>query len=249
MTWVAVGVGAMGLVSSFMGSKNANKQVQGMTQADKDWAAKQVSDQTQANRPNQSSDFGNLTWTKDPTTGQWTQTNQLNPAEASRLGDFRQIAANRMRAAGGIDLSYLNKPLNFNAGNIGPQAAGGNTPTIMQPHRTAAPGANPYNHSAGGGAMMPGMMPTPAGMSSPMGQPPPGGPPPTSGPAVPTDQANPAPVISPGYKPMIAPTTPTPTDGSQTAAPTTGGLTPEQQAMIDQLRNAQTASSAGNGSG
>lgn len=41
--------------------------------------------QTVANRPNQTNALGSLTWTQDPTTGQWTQTESLNPAVQALL--------------------------------------------------------------------------------------------------------------------------------------------------------------------
>lgn len=48
--------------------------------------------QLQANRPNQSNQFGSLTWSQDPTTGQWTQTNTLNQPQQDI---FNQQQANQ----------------------------------------------------------------------------------------------------------------------------------------------------------
>lgn len=45
-----------------------------------------------ANRPNQSNQFGSLTWSQDPTTGQWTQTNTLNQPQQDI---FNQQQANQ----------------------------------------------------------------------------------------------------------------------------------------------------------
>lgn len=41
--------------------------------------------QTVANRPNQYTPWGNLTWSQDPTSGQWTSQTQLNPTAAASL--------------------------------------------------------------------------------------------------------------------------------------------------------------------
>lgn len=53
----------------------------------------------QANRPNQSTPWGSSSWTQDPQTGQWTQTQTLNPQDQQRLDMFRGIANQRMQAA------------------------------------------------------------------------------------------------------------------------------------------------------
>jgi hypothetical protein len=42
------------------------------------------------NRVNQSSDFGNLTWSQDPTTGAWSQSNTLAPDMQANLDALRQ---------------------------------------------------------------------------------------------------------------------------------------------------------------
>ena len=64
-----------------------------------------------ANRPNQTNQFGSLTWSQDPTTGQWTQSNQLNQPQQ---GIFNQQQANQQQLAnmaggmlGGLDTSQI----------------------------------------------------------------------------------------------------------------------------------------------
>jgi hypothetical protein len=52
------------------------------TQANKDALAQ--------NRANQTSDFGSLTWSQDPTTGAWTQSNTLAPDMQANLDALRQ---------------------------------------------------------------------------------------------------------------------------------------------------------------
>lgn len=49
-----------------------------------------------ANRPNQNNQYGSLTWSQDPTTGQWTQTNHLN---SQQQGIFDQQQQNQSRLA------------------------------------------------------------------------------------------------------------------------------------------------------
>ncbi len=49
-----------------------------------------------ANRANQSNQFGNLTWSQDPTTGQWTQTTSLNQPQQDI---FNQQQANQQQIA------------------------------------------------------------------------------------------------------------------------------------------------------
>lgn len=51
-----------------------------------------ASDTVMANRANQTNPFGNLTWDKDPTTGQWTQTQGYNQQEQ---GLYDTSVANR----------------------------------------------------------------------------------------------------------------------------------------------------------
>lgn len=65
--------------------------------------------QTVANRPNQINSFGSSSWEEDPTTGQWTQTTNLNAADQARLDASRQIQGGLMSQAAGS----LSKPLDF----------------------------------------------------------------------------------------------------------------------------------------
>jgi hypothetical protein len=64
-----------------------------------------------ANRPNQTNQFGSLTWEQDPTTGQWTQSSQLNQPQQDI---FNQQQANQQQIAnmaggmlGGFDTSQV----------------------------------------------------------------------------------------------------------------------------------------------
>lgn len=52
--------------------------------------------QLQANRPNQTNQFGSLTWSQDPVTGQWTQSTQLNQPQQDI---FNQQQANQQQIA------------------------------------------------------------------------------------------------------------------------------------------------------
>ena len=58
----------------------------------------------QASRPNQSNAFGNLTWTQDPTSGQWTQNVALNDTQQGLMGGLTGAAQN---AIGGYDSSQV----------------------------------------------------------------------------------------------------------------------------------------------
>ena len=67
--------------------------------------------QLQANRPNQTNQFGSLTWEQDPTTGEWTQSTQLNQPQQDI---FNQQQANQQQIAntgggllGGFDASQV----------------------------------------------------------------------------------------------------------------------------------------------
>jgi len=67
--------------------------------------------QLQANRPTQTNQFGSSSWTQDPTTGQWTQSTQLNQPQQDI---FNQQQANQQQLAnmgggmlGGFDTSQV----------------------------------------------------------------------------------------------------------------------------------------------
>lgn len=74
--------------------------------ANKNWNT-----QLQANRPNQSNQFGTSTWEQDPTTGQWMQSTQLNQPQQDI---FNQQQSNQQQIAniaggmlGGLDTSQI----------------------------------------------------------------------------------------------------------------------------------------------
>lgn len=69
----------------------------------------------QANRPNQSTPWASSSWAQDPQTGQWTQTQTLNPQDQQRLDMFRGIANQRMQAA--------QTPLQLDWSRINPRVA------------------------------------------------------------------------------------------------------------------------------
>lgn len=91
---------AGGLLSKKAGDKNA-ATAQQMSEADRQFYKDTYNQSLSDNRANQQNDFGSLTWTKDPKTGQWTQQVKMDPASAARLEDFRQIQADRMADAKG----------------------------------------------------------------------------------------------------------------------------------------------------
>ena len=57
-----------------------------------------------AARPDQTNPYGSLTWQQDPTTGQWTQSTQLNETQQGLLGGLSGAAQN---ALGGYDSSQV----------------------------------------------------------------------------------------------------------------------------------------------
>ncbi len=98
---IAVGGSLIGgALNKKSGDQAAAKSAE-MAQADRDWQEKMYGRTLQDNRADQTNDFGSLRWTTDPKTGKMTQETHLNPAEAARLEDYRQIAADRMSAAKG----------------------------------------------------------------------------------------------------------------------------------------------------
>jgi len=91
--------GGAGLLGSFLNKKSgdqAAKQSAEMAKADREWQEKMYGRTLNDNRPDQVNDFGSLSWETDPKTGKMRQVSHLNPAEAARLEDYRQIAARRM---------------------------------------------------------------------------------------------------------------------------------------------------------
>jgi len=61
-----------------------------------------MNQQTQANRPNQMNQGGSLTWTQDPTTGQWTQTQAMNPALTGSADAQQQTQLGLSQGAQGL---------------------------------------------------------------------------------------------------------------------------------------------------
>ena len=81
----------------------ANQQSQLSQQA---WA-----DQLRANRPTQTNQFGSSTWSQDPTTGQWTQSTQLNQPQQDIFNqqqyNQQQLADIGGELTGGYDASQV----------------------------------------------------------------------------------------------------------------------------------------------
>ena len=168
--------GILGGGSSIKTGKDNEKLIQSLRQEDQKFNTEQWDKAAQYNRPNQSSDFGSLTWSKDDK-GNWTQTNTLNPAEQARLADFRQIAANRMGAAAGMSMTSPN--INYNA--FPSQAAAnwkGPPPGALNQYDPFANFGNASGPAAGGGAVggpapqqgNPVMIPGPSGGGGMLGQ-------------------------------------------------------------------------------
>lgn len=98
-----------------MGKKTKTPDaMQGVAAGQAEWNANQnyAQSQTIANRPTQINQYGKLTWSQDPVTGQWTQSNQLN---APQQDIFNQQQANQQQLAnmgagllGGFDASQVN---------------------------------------------------------------------------------------------------------------------------------------------
>jgi hypothetical protein len=65
----------------------------------------------QANRPNQIGPSGSSTWAKDPTTGQWTQTQSFNPQQQDvfnqQWGNQGTLAGKTAGMMGGLDTSQI----------------------------------------------------------------------------------------------------------------------------------------------
>jgi hypothetical protein len=118
MTWVAVGVAGASLVGGVVQGQNtkkgqakaqaaqeeaarvsrANALQDADTQYGKNWdsqmKAQEINQgaydkQLQANRANQTSDFGSTAWAQDPTTGAWTQTNSVDAGVKPALDKLR----------------------------------------------------------------------------------------------------------------------------------------------------------------
>lgn len=258
MSWVAaIGVGGS-LIGGLMGKDEAKDQRQAvaqMTEEDRKFTKEGWEAALRANRVNQYNPFGGSEWVQDEK-GNWVQRQFLNPAEQSRLDDFRQIAANRMAAGGGINLGHFGQGADYNSIGLGYLSkAAGVQPNAGSDYRSS--GGDRTSQIASqlmrNGPQMPGMYQPMAGGSmmqggmggkmgkGPVVQPPMGGgmAPGGGNPSAPPPMVN-APIV-PGaggqdaYKPgaITGPSTPAPTPAAQ--AP--GAMDPSQQeAMLALLR-------------
>jgi hypothetical protein len=127
MSWVAVGVGAVSVIGGAVQGQNAKsgaakaKAAQEAAAAqshkyavedadaayNKNWESQQKAQQInqgaydtqlKANRANQTSDFGSTSWNQDPTTGQWSQTNSLDPSSKATVDTLRGNYAGQLGA-------------------------------------------------------------------------------------------------------------------------------------------------------
>lgn len=96
-------------------------------------------DALNANRPNQSNQFGNLTWEQDPTTGQWTQTSTLNQQQQdifnSQQGNQQALADATGNALRGFDTGQVD----FSGLGAMPQVGGYNQQAIDTYRQLQAP--------------------------------------------------------------------------------------------------------------
>jgi len=88
--------------------------------------------QLQANRPNQTNQFGSSAWNQDPTTGEWTQSTQLNQPQQDI---FNQQQANQQGIAnaaggmlGGLDTSQMDFSKAPGMGTVSDYSKLGNIP-------------------------------------------------------------------------------------------------------------------------
>lgn len=92
-----------------------------------------------ANRPNQSNQFGNLTWQQDPTTGQWTQTSTLNQQQQDifnrQQGNQQALADATGNALRGFDSGQVD----FSSLGEMPQVGGYNQQAIDTYRQLQAP--------------------------------------------------------------------------------------------------------------
>lgn len=89
---------ASGLIASKTAKDNAKMQKE-MHEADIAEQNRRFQESTLTNRPDQHSAFGDLTWTKDPTTGAWTQTNKMNAADEANLNKYRGVQSQQLDRA------------------------------------------------------------------------------------------------------------------------------------------------------
>lgn len=98
-----------------MGKKTKTPDaMQGVAAGQAEWNANQnyAQNQTIANRPEQSNQYGRLTWSQDPTTGAWTQTNTLNPQQQEIFDAQQRLQGGLATIQGGVlgnlDTSQVN---------------------------------------------------------------------------------------------------------------------------------------------
>jgi len=220
MSWGAVAGAGVSLIGGFLNKQSGDKAAdtsQRMSEEDRKFAREQRAYSLLANSANQNSDYGSSSWEVDPETGRRTQTVSMNPAEKARLEDFRQIAANRMRAAGNIQ--FAQGPMNYQNMGLGHLAnAAGMTDGTGDsgqrgPMPTGTMGRYAKQAGSGGGMMMRPPMGGGGGMpQGPMGPPQGGGgmPPPQGGGQAP---------MTPRYPSQQTPAPVTPTPAPAPAAP------------------------------
>lgn len=237
MTWGAVAIAGASLVGGALQSRAGRQNAQtaqGMSEADRQFYQQQWANALRANRPNQTTDFGSSEWTQDDK-GNWSQKVSLAAPEQARLGDYRQIAANRMAAAAGMDVT---KPMRYDTTGYGSNAAANWTsqPGQFDPFASFKPQTPPtgYNPQLQGASQQyPGNTPTPAptpagpyqGLNMPTIDPSTLG---TGGGAALGSPTNPAPVTpTPAPAPAPAPVAQTP---APAAAPDMDAIWKEMQA-------------------
>jgi hypothetical protein len=90
-----------------------------------------------ANRANQIGPTGSMTWSQDPSTGQWTQTTSLNPAEQQQLDQRRGLLSGLGGAAQGL------------VGQVGQAFGQGLDTSGLAPGPTGAPTGPQFNRDFG----------------------------------------------------------------------------------------------------
>lgn len=98
-----------------MGKKTKTPDaMQGVAAGQAEWNANQnyAQNQTIANRPEQNNQYGRLTWSQDPVTGAWTQSNQLNEQQQNifnqQQNNQQQLANMGAGMLGSYDMSQVN---------------------------------------------------------------------------------------------------------------------------------------------
>jgi hypothetical protein len=73
-----------------------------LAQQQADLNKKAATEQTVTNRPNQNTAFGSTSWAQDPTSGQWTENQTLNPEDQALLDQKRQFQGQQQGIASGL---------------------------------------------------------------------------------------------------------------------------------------------------